>query len=374
MRATTPRDSLRPLGFALVAVGTAALFSPGACYHGTDDVPLATGGSGGSGGAPGGASTASTSSSGQGTTSSAGGAGGGHDAGAGTGGASADPTGVFVAVGYGARRLRSIDDGMTWVDDTSLEPDGGGDDDYLLRTVVWGQPGFVGLGWRSMTSPDGSAWTDHGANIGQWLGGAVYANGQFVAVGGYGMRAVSTDGVTWVNHSIDTIATHAGDGLVYADVMGGRYVSANDNGQRSYSSDALTWTYSTGVTTTLTTHLAFGNGIFLGVGGTAVVTSSDGGTTWTAATSLAVAADGLVYAAGQFTAVASGHVYRSANGTSWVDQPVSGLQGGALAYGHGTYVMVSGSGVQRSTDGVTWQAPVESGINSLQWVTFGAIQ
>jgi hypothetical protein len=363
-------------GIGLAAVAVAAVLSPGACYHGTNDVPLADGGGGASTGGQGGAGTTSASA-GQGGAGPATSGSGGQDGGAGNGGAGtggASPMGVFVAVGYGGRRLRSTDDGMTWSGDVALEPDGGGDDNDLLRTVVWGPSGFVALGWRSMTSPDGNNWTDHGANIGQWLGGAVYAGGQFVAVGGYGMRAVSPDGVTWTNHSIDTIATHAGDGIIYGDVMGGRFASANDNGQRSYSTDAVTWTYSTGVTATLTTHLAFGGGIFLGVGGTAVVTSSDGGATWVAATALPVAGDGLVFAAGQFTAVASGHVYTSTNGATWADHPVTGLQGGPLAYGDGTYVMVNGGGaLQRSTDGVTWAAPVESGINALQWVTFGMV-
>ena len=343
--------SRRTLVLAVVALA--------GCTHGADPQPAG----------------ASSSSSGSTTTSSGtGGAGGATGSGGatGTGGAIPLPGGVFVAVGYGGRRVRSTDDGQTWVDDAVLEANGG-DDDKLLRTVVSGPSGFVALGWRSMTSPDGKTWTDHGANIGQWLGAAVYGKGQFAAVGGYGLRAVSADGVTWNNHSIDTIASHAADGLAFGDVMGGRFVAANDSGMRSFSTDAVTWTYAAGATGTKTSHLAFGNGVFLGVDGAAVVTSSDGGATWTDATALPVAADGLAFNGVEFAAVADGHLFTSSDGAIWADQGVSGLQGGALAYGHGTYVLVNGSARRRSIDGAHWDPPFDDGGNALSWVTYGPV-
>ena len=45
----------------------------------------------------------------------------------------ADPPGIFVAVGYGGRTVRSIDDGATWIDDDSIVAQGG--DDKNLLTV-----------------------------------------------------------------------------------------------------------------------------------------------------------------------------------------------------------------------------------------------
>jgi hypothetical protein len=290
---------------------------------------------------------------------------------AGAGGAAPQPGGVFVAVGYGGRRVRSLDDGQTWVDDASLEPMGG-DDMALLRTVAHGDPGFVALGWRSMTSPDGQAWNDHGANIGQWIGAVTFATGQFVAVGGYGLRAVSNDGVTWQNHSIDTVATHPGDGLVFGDVLGGRFVSANDQGKRSVSSDGTTWAYAAGADATATTHLAFGNGLFLGVGGTDVVTSPDG-QTWASAAPLPQAASAIVFGGDHFTVIAPGHVFTSKDGGSWDDHPVDGLDADAIAYGHGAYVLVRGSARRRSADGIAWDAPVDDGGNPFTWVTYGPL-
>ena len=73
-----------------------------------------------------------------------------------------DPPGIFVAVGSGGRHVRSADYGVTWMDDAALPPDAGTGDFIGLRTVVYGNGGFVGLGWRGMTSPDGNVWDDRG--------------------------------------------------------------------------------------------------------------------------------------------------------------------------------------------------------------------
>jgi hypothetical protein len=262
--------------------------------------------------------------------------------------------------------VRSLDDGVTWVDDQALE-DGGGDDTDNLRTVGAWSGGFVALGWRSMTSPDAKSWTDHGTIIGNWIGSVTYAEGQLLGVGGYGLRATSTDGITWTNHSIDTIATHPGDGLAYG---AGHFVCANDNGVRTVSPDGVTWTATTGATSTLSTHLAYGNGIFLGVDGVATVTSTDGAS-WTLAAPLPAAMGALVFANGTFTVIANGHVYTTPNGASWADHPVTGIAANAIAYGHGTYVLVNNTARRRSLDGITWDTAFDNGGQSLNWVAFG---
>jgi hypothetical protein len=284
----------------------------------------------------------------------------------------ADPPGIFVVVGYGGRTVRSTDDGVTWTDDKSLLAQGG-DDKYLLRTVTWGNHEFVALGWRVMKSPDGTAWDDRGEIIGQWIGSAVYVKGGYVAIGGYGLRVTSSDALTFQHHDIDTIASHAHDGLVFGDDQGGRFVAANDDGKRTYSTDGKTWTPGTGADTLKTSELAFGGGVFLGVGGRDVVVSKDGGATWVAGAQLPAAAQGLVFAQGHFTALSSGHVFTSADGAVWDDHAIKGISGGGLAYGHGTYVMVQGTARRRSKDGLAWDPPVMGGTNSLEWVTFGPL-
>jgi hypothetical protein len=281
--------------------------------------------------------------------------------------------GTFVAVGYGGRRTRSLDDGLTWIDDVALAANGA-DDQTLLRAVGWGDQGFLAVGYRVMASADGKTWEDRGATLNQGLGSVVRARGLFVAVGGFGLRVSSADGVTWQRNGIDNIASHSGSGLVFTEQAGGRFVSANDNGARSSSPDGVRWTYSPGAEASKSTLLAFGNGVGVGVGGTDVVISTDGGSTWTAAPALPVPAQSLVFARGHFTAVAAGHVLTSTDARTWTDQAVAGIGGNSLAYGHGAYVLVDNTGgLKRSTDGMAWTPVLARGNNGLGWVAFGAV-
>jgi hypothetical protein len=290
-----------------------------------------------------------------------------------------EPPGTFVAVGYGARRIRSTD-GKTWTDDVSLEydasvgTDAAGNDTALLWTVIWAEQQFMAFGWRVMTSSDGEVWQDYGVNaLDQWLGAVVFAKGLFVGVGGYGVRVSSTDGLTWQRHDLDTVAVYAPDGLVYDPSGTGTFVSANFSGQRSVSTDGMTWTYSTGALATMTTDLAVGNGIVVGTSATSVVVSSDGGLTWTDAAQLAQPAKALIFADGHFTVISAGHAFTSVDGQAWIDHPIKGLDGTAVAHGHGTYVMLSPAGIRRSPDGLEWEGPLASpSTNGLVWVTFGS--
>jgi hypothetical protein len=361
---------------------TTALLSLLSLYAG-----LACSSSGGHADAGGGAGSSGSAGAGAtaGTTGSTGAAGRGQtsDASADVGGpatqdASSDGPdvnegpGVFVAVGTGGRRIRSIDYGVTWTDDVQLEANGGDDMD-ALRAVTWGNQQFVAIGYHTITSPDGKTWTDHGVNaVQQWIGGIVYAQGIYVGMGGYGLRATSTDAIAWQDHSIDTTASHTGDGVLY-DAAHGRFVAVNDNGQRSSSANGSTWAYSTGVTTTTTSELSAGNGVVVSLGGKAVVLSSDGGQTWSAGATLGTTCQGVIFAQGHFSAFANGHVFTSSDGRTWTDHPSANAYSGEIAYGHGTYVLLSSFNLSRSTDGVTWSQPVTvpGAANYLQWIAFG---
>jgi hypothetical protein len=122
-------------------------------------------------------------------------AGGPSVAGAGGAGSGQSGTPTFVAVGYAGRRVRSVDLGVTWVDDQTLG--GGGDDEFLLRAVAFGSGVFVAVGYKILTSVDGVTWQPHTNPQNQWLGGVVFHDDAFVAVGGYGYSARSSDGASW---------------------------------------------------------------------------------------------------------------------------------------------------------------------------------
>jgi hypothetical protein len=285
--------------------------------------------------------------------------------------------GAFVAVGYGGRRIRSIDDGKTWIDDQSLEPDGGGDDQDLLRTVVFGNGTFFAAGWQTLTSPNGKTWGPVIDPHTNWFGALTYARSMWVAVGGYGMRLTSPDGVTWTDHSIDTTASHPHGCLTVATAPTTAFVACNDLGQRSYAPDGATWKYSTGAAKVMSSQVTFGNGVVVGTDGTTMVLSNDAGATWTEVATLDVAGGGMVFAQGHFTILATNVVYTSTDGSTWAKNVAVGIRPGVLAFGDGTYVaIVNGHELQRSSDGIVWDAPMKdtSTINSLEWVSFGPAQ
>jgi hypothetical protein len=295
------------------------------------------------------------------------------DAGHAADGSTAEPTGVFVAVGYGGRRMRSVDDGQSFVDDQSLEANGGDDND-LLRTVAFGPGGFLAAGWQLLSSPDGKTWSALPPTHQNWFGALVYADSTWVAVGGYGMRLTSGDGMTWTDHSLDTTAAHPHGCLAFTG-SSPAFAACNDNGARSYSADGVTWSYATGAEAVVSSQVVAGAGVVAGVDGAQVVVSKDNGQTWTQTTALDQPGGGLVFAQGHFTYLSTSAVYTSTDGTTWEKHAAPGIQPSALAYGHGTYVAVRAHDWQRSADGITWGSATHdtSKDNGFEWVAFGAL-
>ena len=197
----------------------------------------ATGGSTGAGGSTGGRGGATA-----GTTGSAGTTG--------AAGTTGDPAGyvpALVGVGYGGIRIVSRDGGKTW-GDRAYETTSGGDDDVLLRAVVYGKGIWVATGWKLWTSTDGVKWTDHGrlkdgpVKSCSIIEGLAYKDGTFYGVCD-GKVFRSTDALTWTMHStIPNTGSH-----VYLIYRGGKFVAYGDTKTSYQSDDALTWTVMSGI-------------------------------------------------------------------------------------------------------------------------------
>jgi hypothetical protein len=277
--------------------------------------------------------------------------------------------GVFVAVGYGGRRIRSAD-GMTWTHDVFIEASGGDDDD-LLRAVSYGGKQFVALGWRVMTSPDGITWDDHGP-MSQWFGGLAWGRGIWVAVGGYGRRSTSPDGITWTDATDSE--TGAYRSLAFGDFAGGTWLAMGDGGRISTTTDGLNYTELTALALVGAT---WGPSGFVGIVGANLESSADGGVSWTVVGTAPGTLESVIYANGQYVAVGSGNSLTSPDGTTWTPHPEAQL-GGSIAYGDGLYATCGGNSCSTccwySKDGAAWTtATVPSGdSNALQSVAFGS--
>jgi hypothetical protein len=231
---------------------------------------------------------------------------------AGSAGTGSLPSGTptFVAVGYAGRRVRSTNLGLDWTDDQTLG--GGGDDEFLLRAAGFGSGVFVALGYKILSSADGKTWQEHPNPQNQWLGGVQFGNGRFVATGGYGYSAHSSDGLSWVIGGV-VPNNEASRSLAFG---AGKFVSATDPGHWFESSDGLSWSLlSDGHATN---QLAYCAGAF-----------SD-----PAACTGLYSARGRAMLAGTTIQLRAGKLERSTNGVDFVPVPGSALNLEDVAAGY----------------------------------------
>jgi hypothetical protein len=189
-----------------------------------------SGGTGGGGVGPGGGGKG-------GAKPGTGGAAGGGDSGHGA---------RFVAVGYGARRLSSVD-GKTWTEaplvtnppwspGTSVHPQDG-DNEWLLRGVCYGAGTWLAVGGNgskglTLLSQDGANWKVLDTQMSN--DDCAYGLGLFVT----GRRTSSDGGMTWQDAPAPPKSVRQ---IIFAD---GKFVAAGDQsgGNVSYSRDGKNWT------------------------------------------------------------------------------------------------------------------------------------
>jgi hypothetical protein len=257
------------------------------------------------------------------------------------GGVAPSGTPIFVAVGYGGRRMSSVD-GQSWQNDIVVD-ENGGDDNNLFRGVGYANGLFVAVGGSSegqiFTSTDGATWTPQTPG-GSWIGDAVFVGGAWVAAGGNGLRQRSgDDAVTWTNEA-PYYAGHfrgiaAGNGIAVA--AGHTYGESPDVGLVSVTTDAgLSWSEpATGGPQY--GSIAFGAGVFVAAGGDGCQSSSDG-VTWSDC-GIGGGLDRVIFTNGEFFIPDGEGYHHSADGSAWshVEAPRKGLQ----TFGLGLYLATS---------------------------------
>jgi hypothetical protein len=199
-------------------------------------------------------------------------------------------TPAIVAVGYAGLRVASYDRAHSWTNKRTLS-DVAADDPNNLRGVTYAAGLFVAVGHKIFTSPDGETWTQrqHPKNDSQWLGDVKYGNGRFVATGGYGYSAWSTDGISWREGG--TIGTEASRSLAFGN---GEFRTQTDPGNWYRSTNGETWTLESGghgekiafcngsFENAPDCGPAFGHGVYVRAGGwnSGTIDWSDNGQNW----------------------------------------------------------------------------------------------
>jgi hypothetical protein len=267
-----------------------------------------------------------------------------------------------------------------------------------LYSVTYGSDLFVAVGDNGIivTSPDGVTWTPRTSSMANRLNGIAYGNGIYVAVGEYGRILTSPDGVTWSDSStlqpflpfLTEVTFGSGifvasgifspyiysymstDGITWTNGPSGIHAMTYANGMflavQTYfpihgyyppsqtivtSPDGVAWTpISTPNWLYDINRITYGNGLFVGVGGTsygpAIVTSADG-VTWTERTAETTGPlYGITYGKGFFVAVGNNSdILVSSDGINWTAKKQSSSGSFAsVVYGNGTFVVVGSNG------------------------------
>jgi hypothetical protein len=245
--------------------------------------------------------------------------------------------GKFVAVGNNDGKIAYSSNGVSWTAANAYTTGS------VMRAVAWGSNKFTAFlygptsGPRPMYSPDGgNGWTvlnTIGGTGQDMIEANAYGGDKFVAVGGRGRMAYSSDGTSWTAIPPGTGAgastfTSGINGIAYG---GGKFVAVGYSGKMAYSSNGTSWTAVTN-TTFGTSHIeaiAYGGGRFVAVGSGSKTAWSDDGVTW----------HGV-------TATAFNYQSQGSNMTDTIY---------AIAYGNGKFVAGGGAGITAtSADGTSW--------------------
>jgi hypothetical protein len=219
--------------------------------------------------------------------------------------------------------LKSIDNGTTWVKNTSNVAG-------TLNAVHWDNQTFVAVGDGGVITKNSqeSIWASITGVTDRDMHGVVSGNGVFVAVGQDGKIISSGDkGSSWVNRS----SGYTADQIFYDVAFGNnKFVAVGDSGKIVVSSDnGASWDNATsGVTVTLNA-VHFNNGVFTAGGRTGIlITSSDNGTSWISRSSgttslhlndLTSDGSGSIIGTYSYTGL---NIKSSDNGTSWSSSAV----------------------------------------------------
>jgi hypothetical protein len=279
-----------------------------------------------------------------------------------------DPKGLFVAVGYGGRRMSSRD-GRTWENEVRWS-EVEADDDNVLFNVAFGLGRFVAVGGgakrgRIVTTKDGKTWEELPALRGR-VATIVFARDRFIAAHDAELLC-STDGEKFTpGEKLEWKGSVHARRAAWGDGEGGSRcviigdIELWDTDQRvswrASTSDGARYT-SRALDTPAASDVAYGSGHWVVVGPNGLIESSHDGQTWRQR----LAEPGekfsrVVWTGARFIATAEKSAWASPDGTNWAKLPkaipcsLAWAREGTLALGFSW-----GGNVFSSVDFVDWK-------------------
>ncbi len=244
----------------------------------------------------------------------------------------------------------------------------------------------VGTGGAIFSSPDEVTWTPQISNVTTPLNAVIYG-GSYVAVGAGGVILRSSDAVTWTPPQTNPSTSD----LFAVTTPGTVYVAVGANGTIIASSDGgATWNpaISFGITPNDLYAVTYGNGRYVAVGAGGTLLTSPDASTWTVVNSntsstlrgvaygvALTTVSGILTATPAFVAVGDGGalVTSTDGGVTWTLQsPMGGttVNVNAVTYGHQFIAVGDVGNIFTSVDGVTWQAATSVTPANLHGVAF----
>jgi hypothetical protein len=248
-------------------------------------------------------------------------------------------SGLMVAVGGSAQNSA---DGITWTTDTSAI-----NSDFASHSVIFANGGFFAIDRvgrvhkRDSTTPGSGNWTVFGLSGVSNAEAIAYGPSAYVAVGSSGTIAYSPDAAAWTAAgSIPASAFRQLHGVAYG---ANGFVAVGSNDSNNVFSDivissdgGVTWTEASSYPAAGTLRgIAYGNGKYLAVGDNdSLLISSDGQNWYTSSTPVITSTlYAVVFANGLFAVTGTkGTVLTSPNGLSWSDQSWVNLSSATLTF------------------------------------------
>lgn len=280
-------------------------------------------------------------------------------------------------------------DGVSWTERNV----GGGITNFF--SVTWHNSTFYALGsfnctgWCNVdpnvyvySSLDGVTWTERSPNTQPSLLSAVWGNGVYLKISDYALGVVvSSNGIQWTDAASPQPLYGVTGSLKKICFAKGIFTVVGLYGYIATTPDGNNWTLVTSRPWQPVRGIAYGNGVWVAAGGTAISTSSDG-VSWTlqyATGDTDQKLNSVAYGNNKFVAVGtSKNILTSPDGRNWTQQTTSSDKSDLsdIVFGNGVFVCVAtgnGSGtVLTSPDGVNW-TPGSLGSTSLYAprITFG---
>lgn len=276
--------------------------------------------------------------------------------------------------------------GTTWTSSTAGAQDlyGVAKGTATVSGVVGDTFVAVGNAGSLYSSADGVTWTApaSGVPVATALNAATATGTTYVVAGAGGVILTSTDAKTWTQQASGTV----NDLYSIASNGAGGYVAVGASGTiiTSSGNSGTAWTTATSGTTNHLYGVGYANGLYVAVGQAGTLLKSADGTTWSAITPTpfvpasdlkSVAYGGLTVSGNATSGVntfvvvgAAGALVTSVDGgVSWTAQTAitSNPNLNAVSYGHQFIAVGNGGAVYTSTDGLVWTARSSGSGNAL---------